>query len=139
MNPIHAARSGVVALVALTLGGCYYTSPYGYAPYYTPVPATVTQRETPVAPGAAVASPNAASSTAPADADVDVAPAPVYVAPAYPAPYPYYYPAYYPGWYGPPVTIGFGFWGGWGGHWRGHGGHWGRPWGGGHWGGGHRH
>ncbi|MDR8729227.1 hypothetical protein [Burkholderia pseudomultivorans] len=134
MNPIHAARSGVIALAALTLGGCYYTSPYGYAPYYTSVPATVTQRETavsPATPGPAVASPNAASGTAPGDADV---------APAYPPPYPYYYPAYYPGWYGPPVAIGFGFWGGWGGgYWRGHGGRWGRPWGGGHWGGGHRH
>ncbi|WP_181456395.1 hypothetical protein [Burkholderia multivorans] len=36
MSPVSAARPGVVALVALTLGGCYYTSPYGYAPYYTP-------------------------------------------------------------------------------------------------------
>ncbi|MPV71631.1 hypothetical protein, partial [Burkholderia sp. BE17] len=98
MNPISAARPAVIALAALTLGGCYYTSPYGYAPYYAPVPATVTQREIPVAPAA----PGPALSPAPdTPADV-VAPVPVYVAPAYvPPPYPYYYPAYYPGWYGP--------------------------------------
>ncbi|UVE68043.1 hypothetical protein L2Y90_28475 [Burkholderia pyrrocinia] len=133
MNPIFAARPAVIALAALTLGGCYYTSPYGYAPYYAPVPATVTQREIPVAPAA----PGPALSPAPdTPADV-VAPVPVYVAPAYvPPPYPYYYPAYYPGWYGPPVSIGF--WGHWGGgYWGGRGGYWHRPWGGGHWGGGH--
>ncbi|PRH07203.1 hypothetical protein C6T60_11710 [Burkholderia multivorans] len=142
MSRLSAARPGVVALVALTLGGCYYTSPYGYAPYYTPVPAVASQREVPVAPAAsAAAAPPAASSSDAAGAvtyDTAVVPAPVYVAPAY-VPYPYYYPAYYPAWYGPPVAIGFGFWGHWGGgHWRGGGGHWGRPWGGGH-GGGHRH
>ncbi|MCW5148513.1 hypothetical protein B7L29_037010, partial [Burkholderia cenocepacia] len=107
MNPISAARPAVVALAALALGGCYYTSPYGYAPYYAPVPATVTQREIP------------ATSTVP-QAEVDAGPAvPVYVAPAYvPPPYPYAYPAYYSGWYGPPVTIGF--WGRWGGgYWGG--------------------
>ncbi|AOJ18763.1 MULTISPECIES: hypothetical protein [Burkholderia cepacia complex] len=134
MNPISAARPAVVALAALMLGGCYYTSPYGYAPYYAPVPATVTQREIPAAPTASGPAP----STVP-QAQVDVGPAaPVYVAPAYlPPPYPYYYPAYYSGWYGPPVTIGFwGRWGG-GGYWGGRGGYWHRPWGGGHWGGGH--
>ncbi|MBR7991940.1 hypothetical protein KDX08_05710 [Burkholderia cenocepacia] len=134
MNPISAARPAVVALAALMLGGCYYTSPYGYAPYYAPVPATVTQREIPAAPTAS----GPALSTVP-QAQVDVGPAaPVYVAPAYvPPPYPYYYPAYYSGWYGPPVTIGFwGRWGG-GGYWGGRGGYWHRPWGGGHWGGGH--
>ncbi|MDN7588980.1 hypothetical protein [Burkholderia seminalis] len=134
MNPIPAARPAVIALAALTLGGCYYTSPYGYAPYYAPAPAVVTQREIPVAP----ATPGPAPSTVPATPDYVEAPAPVYVAPAYvPAPYPYYAPAYYPGWYGPPVTIGFwGRWGG-GGYWGGRGGYWHRPWGGGHWGGGH--
>ncbi|UXU90802.1 hypothetical protein [Burkholderia sp. S-53] len=136
MNPIPAARPAVIALAALTLGGCYYTSPYGYAPYYAPVPATLTQREIPVAP----ATPGPALSPAPAapDTSADVGtPAPVYVVPAYvPPPYPYYYPWYYPGWYGPPVTIGF--WGRWGGgYWGGRGGYWHRPWGGGHWGGGH--
>ncbi|ONQ84085.1 hypothetical protein A8E07_23365, partial [Burkholderia cenocepacia] len=132
MNPISAARPAVVALAALALGGCYYTSPYGYAPYYAPVPATVTQREIPAAPTA----PGPAASTVP-QAEVDVGPAvPVYVAPAYVpppypyAPYPYAYPAYYSGWYGPPVTIGF--WGRWGGgYWGGRGGYWHRPWGGG--------
>ncbi|WP_193100771.1 hypothetical protein [Burkholderia sp. Z1] len=136
MNPIPAARPAVIALAALTLGGCYYTSPYGYAPYYAPVPATVTQREIPVAPAP---SGPALSPVPGTSADVD-AQAPVYVAPAYvPPPYPVYYPAYYPGWYGPPVTIGF--WGRWGGgYWGGRGGYWHRPWGGGHWGGGgHRH
>ncbi|MFJ1209364.1 hypothetical protein [Burkholderia pyrrocinia] len=138
MNPIPAARPAVIALAALTLGGCYYTSPYGYAPYYAPVPATLTQREIPVAPAA----PGPAVSPAPTAPDMpaDVGtPAPVYVVPAYvPPPYPYYYPTYYPGWYGPPVTIGF--WGRWGGgYWGGRGGYWHRPWGGGHWGGGHRH
>ncbi|MET3213641.1 UNVERIFIED_ORG: hypothetical protein ABIC48_001384 [Burkholderia territorii] len=133
MNPIPAARPAVFALAALTLGGCYYTSPYGYAPYYAPVPATVTQREIAAAPTAS----GPAASTVP-QAQVDAGTAvPVYVAPAYvPPPYPYYYPAYYSGWYGPPVTIGF--WGRWGGgHWGGRGGYWHRPWGGGHWGGGH--
>ncbi|PRE34694.1 hypothetical protein [Burkholderia cenocepacia] len=134
MNPISAARPAVVGLAALMLGGCYYTSPYGYAPYYAPVPATVTQREIPAAPTASGPAP----STVP-QAQVDAGPAvPEYVAPAYvPPPYPYYYPAYYSGWYGPPVTIGFwGRWGG-GGYWGGRGGYWHRPWGGGHWGGGH--
>ncbi|KAG8154247.1 hypothetical protein [Burkholderia catarinensis] len=132
MNPIPAARPTVIALAALTLGGCYYTSPYGYAPYYAPVPATVAQREIPVVPATPGPAPSPAPDTA---ADIGT-PAPVYVAPAYvPPPYPYY-PAYYPGWYGPPVTIGF--WGGWGGgYWGGRGGYWRRPWGGGHWGGGH--
>lgn len=110
MNPIPAARPAVIALAALTLGGCYYSSPYGYAPYYAPVPATVTQREIPAAP----ATPGPAPSTVPVAPDYVDAQAPVYVAPAYvPPPYPYYPPAYYPGWYGPPVTIGF--WGRWGG------------------------
>lgn len=112
MNPIFAARPAAVALAALALGGCYYTSPYGYAPYYAPVPAAVTQRDIPVATAASAPAP----STVPqAQVDTDTA-VPVYVAPAYvppPYPYPYYYPAYYSGWYGPPVTIGF--WGRWGG------------------------
>jgi hypothetical protein len=141
MTPIPAARCAVFALTALTLGGCYYTSPYGYAPYYAPAPATLTQREipvTPATPGPAAPGPTSAAAAPPA-AD----PASVYVTPAYPAPYPYpypyYAPAYYPGWYGwgaPAISVGF--WGGWGGgYWRGRGGYWHRPWGGG-WGG-HRH
>ncbi|EKS9861086.1 hypothetical protein QDD88_007534, partial [Burkholderia cepacia] len=118
MTPIPAARYAVFALTTLTLGGCYYTSPYGYAPYYTPAPATLTQREIPVTPAAP-----ATTSPGPGAAVVD--PAPVYVAPAYPPPYPYpypypyYAPAYYPGWYGwgaPAISVGF--WGGWGGGWR---------------------
>ncbi|AFQ50873.1 hypothetical protein [Burkholderia cepacia] len=131
MNPIPAAKPAVMALAVLALSGCYYyPGPYGYAPYYAPVPATVTQRETPVAPASA-------APAVPPPADDYYAPDPVYVAPAY-VPYPAYYPAYYPGWYGPPVTIGLGFWGHWGGGYRGgYGGR--RPWGGGHWGGGHRH
>ena len=89
-HPSHksAGRGGrVVGLAALMLGGCYYTSPYGYAPYYAPVPATVTQREIPAAPTASGPAP----STVP-QAQVDAGPAvPVYVAPAYvPPPYPYY-------------------------------------------------
>ena len=53
MNPIPAARPAVMALAMLALSGCYYTGPYGYAPYYAPVPATVSQREIPVAPATA--------------------------------------------------------------------------------------
>lgn len=137
MIPISAMKPGAVALTALALGGCYYTSPYGYAPYYAPVPAPLSQREAPaIASGNAVADPYDSAGTLPADA----LPPP---APIYAAPYPYYYPAYYPGWYGwgwPPVSIGFGFrGGGWGGgHWHGRGrGYWG-VWGG-HWGGGGGH
>ena len=52
MTPIPAARYAVFALTTLALGGCYYTSPYGYAPYYAPAPATLTQREIPVTPAA---------------------------------------------------------------------------------------
>ncbi|NIE57896.1 MULTISPECIES: hypothetical protein [unclassified Burkholderia] len=145
MTPIPAARCAVFALTTLTFGGCYYTSPYGYAPYYAPAPATLTQREIPVTPAApgTTAPGSAAAAVAPPVVD----PAPVYVAPAYPPPYPYpypyYAPAYYPGWYGwgaPAISVGF--WGGWGGGWRGRGGYGHRPWGGGHWGGGwggHRH
>ncbi|VWC31122.1 hypothetical protein [Burkholderia metallica] len=154
MTSIPAARCAAFALATLTLGGCYYTSPYGYAPYYAPAPAVLSQREStavPAAPGTAAprpASPPAqaaqAAQTSPAAAPPVVEPAPVYVAPVYPPPYPYAYPyyapAYYPGWYGwgaPAISVGF-----WGGGWRGHGGYWHRPWGGGHWGGGwggHRH
>ncbi|RQZ13793.1 hypothetical protein DIE15_20625 [Burkholderia sp. Bp9031] len=136
MTPIPAARPSIVVLAMLALSGCYYTGPYGYAPYYAPVPATVSQREIPVAPANAgpVASTPAAPTVPPPADDYAYAPAPVYAAPAY-VPYPAYYPAYYPGWYGPPVTIGLGFWGHWGGGYRG--GYWRRPWGGGHWGGGH--
>ncbi|MBN3801367.1 hypothetical protein G3N99_41310, partial [Burkholderia sp. Ac-20392] len=64
MTPIPAARCAVFALTTLTLGGCYYTSPYGYAPYYAPAPATLTQREipvTPAAPATAAPGPTAAS------------------------------------------------------------------------------
>ncbi|KVH45983.1 hypothetical protein [Burkholderia diffusa] len=134
MNAIPAARPAVMALAMLALSGCYYTGPYGYAPYYAPVPATVSQREIPAAPATAgPATPSTPAVPPPAD-DYAYVPAPVYVAPAY-VPYPAYYPAYYPGWYGPPVAIGVGFWGHWGGGYRG--GYWHRPWGGGHWGGGH--
>ena len=138
MNAITAVRPIAMALVMLTLSGCYYTGPYGYGPYYAPVPATVTQRALPVAPASPVPSVSSAPAAptvpaAPPPAD-DYAQAPAYAAPAY-VPYPAYYPAYYPGWYGPPVTIGLGFWGHWGGGYRG--GYWRRPWGGGHWGGGH--
>jgi hypothetical protein len=42
--PVIAAASAL-----LTLSGCYYYSPYGYAPYYTgPVPMAATQQETAV-------------------------------------------------------------------------------------------
>ncbi|MCA8215229.1 hypothetical protein LGN20_15070 [Burkholderia cepacia] len=141
MTLIPAARCAVFALTTLALGGCYYTSPYGYAPYYAPAPATLTQREIPVTPAAPGSAASSQGSTAVAPPVAD--PAPVYVAPAYPPPYPYpypyYAPAYYPGWYGwgaPAISVGF--WGGWGGgYWRGRGGYWHRPWGGGHWGGGH--
>ncbi|MGS0890950.1 hypothetical protein ACVBGC_00115 [Burkholderia stagnalis] len=151
MNLIPVARGAVFALAALTLGGCYYTSPYGYAPYYTPMAGTLSQRETFVgptsaAPSGAVAPNNSTAPAGPPAADVDAQAAayapPVYA--AYPYPYPYYSPAYYPGWYGwgaPAISVGF--WGGWGGgYWRGRGGYGRRPWGGGghYWGGGgHRH
>ncbi|WDR86514.2 hypothetical protein [Burkholderia ambifaria] len=149
MNPIHAARPAVIVLAILALSGCYYTSPYGYAPYYAPAPAVVSQREIPVTSantGPAASSTPAVPAVPPPADDYAYAypPAPVYAAPAY-VPYPADYPAYYPGWYGPPVTIGFGFRGYWGGGYRGWhrpwgGGHWGGGhWGGGHWGGGHRH
>lgn len=145
MNP-SAMKPVAFTLTALALGGCYYSSPYGYAPYYAPAPATLSQRETPVAPTAtdgAASTPDALEG-APPPAEVAPLPAPVYVAPAV-VPYPYYYPPYYPGWYDwgwPPVAIGLGFWGGhgWGGHrWhtRGGGGHWGSHWEGMR--GGHRH
>ncbi|WP_243865130.1 hypothetical protein, partial [Burkholderia cepacia] len=102
MPPIPAARYAVFALTTLALGGCYYTSPYGYAPYYAPAPATLTQREIPVTPAAPGSAASSQGSTAVAPPVAD--PAPVYVAPAYPPPYPYpypyYAPAYYPGWYG---------------------------------------
>ncbi|MBN3820749.1 hypothetical protein G3N57_31215 [Paraburkholderia sp. Se-20369] len=123
MNPISAMKPAVVALAVMALGGCYYSSPYGYAPYYAP--ATVSQA--PVAPDGTIATPDASAAPAPVDA------VPVYAAPVY-APYPYYYP----GWYGccwPPIAIGFGFRGRFGG-----GGHFHHHMGGGHWGGGgHRH
>ncbi|KVC57808.1 hypothetical protein [Burkholderia stagnalis] len=134
MNPISAMKPAVVALAVLALGGCYYSSPYGYAPYYAPYYAPATVSQVPVAPDGTVATPDAPAAAAPVEV------APVYPVPVY-APYPYYYP----GWYGccwPPVAIGFGFRGHFGGghhhmgggHWGG--GHWGgRPWGGG----GHRH
>ena len=93
MTPIPAARYAVFALTTLALGGCYYTSPYGYAPYYAPAPATLTQREIPVTPAApATTAKPAAAAVAPPVVD----PAPVYVAPAYPPPYPYPYPYYAP-------------------------------------------
>lgn len=123
MNPISAMKPAVVALAVLALGGCYYSSPYGYAPYYAP--ATVSQ--VPVAPDGTIGTPDASAAAAPVDV------VPVYAAPVY-APYPYYYP----GWYGccwPPVAIGFGFRGHFGG-----GGHFHHHMGGGHFGGGgHRH
>ena len=144
MTPIPAARYAVFALTTLALGGCYYTSPYGYAPYYAPAPATLTQREIPVTPAAPATTAPAgcgggraaggrsgarlrrAGLSATVSLSVSVL-----------------CPAYYPGWYGwgaPAISVGF--WGGWGGGWRGRGGYGHRPWGGGHWGGGwggHRH
>ncbi|MBR8227246.1 hypothetical protein KDX05_02810 [Burkholderia vietnamiensis] len=144
MISLSAAKRPAMALVMLALSGCYYTGPYGYAPYYAPAPALLSQRELPVAPAsgasAAAPAPTPAPARAPARAQAQVpapalapaepppdytyAPPPVYVAPAYvpyPVYYPAYYPAYYPGWYGPPISIGFGFRGYWGGgH---HGGH----------------
>ncbi|KAB0641367.1 hypothetical protein [Burkholderia latens] len=137
MNPISAARPAAIVLATLALSGCYYTGPYGYVPYYAPVPATLSQREIPAAPASAASAasaPSAAAALPPTADDYAYAPAAVYAAPVY-VPYPAYYPAYYPAWYGPPVTIGLGFWGHWGGGYRG--GYWHRPWGGGHWGGGH--
>ncbi|KVM60159.1 hypothetical protein WJ58_08400 [Burkholderia ubonensis] len=125
MKPISAIRPAAVALAALTLGGCYYSSPYGYAPYNTPYYAPATVSQTPATPDNATTPP-----------DVQATAVPVYPAPVY-APYPY--PYYYPGWYDccwPPLAIGFGFSGRFGGgHFHHHhmgGGHWG----GGHWGGG---
>ncbi|CAN0626839.1 conserved protein of unknown function [Burkholderia multivorans] len=138
MNPIPIARLAAFALTAFALGGCYYTSPYGYAPYYAPAPATLSQREAPVVPGDAASSPpqaEAAPSYAPAYAAPAVVPYPYY---------PYYYGPYYPGYYDywgwPPVSLGFGF--GFGGGFRGGRGHSGFHGGGhGHWegmhGGGH--
>ncbi|KVC97562.1 hypothetical protein WI80_22600 [Burkholderia ubonensis] len=126
MKPISAIRPAAVALAALTLGGCYYSSPYGYAPYYGP--ATVSQM--PVTPDNATTPPDVSAATVP-DTAVPVYPAPVYA----PYPYPYYYPAWYDCCW-PPLAIGFGFSGRFGGgHFHHHhmgGGHWG----GGHWGGG---
>ena len=143
-DPDSCRGYAVFALTTLALGGCYYTSPYGYAPYYAPAPATLTQREIPVTPAAPATT--APSPAAAAVAPPVVDPAPVYVAPAYPPPYPYPYPYYAPRITGlvrlGPPAISVGFWGGWGGGWRGRGGYGHRPWGGGHWGGGwggHRH
>jgi len=154
MNPISTARLAAFALTAFALGGCYYTSPYGYAPYYAPAPAMLSQREAPVTPGDMTSSPGAAVAT-PTPGGATPSYAPAYAAPAV-GPYPYYpyypyyydYGPYYPGWYDywgwPAVSLGFGFWGGYRGG-RGHGGfrggghgHWEGSHGGGH-GGGHGH
>ncbi|MBN3793079.1 hypothetical protein [Burkholderia sp. Ac-20353] len=136
MNPMSALTPAACTLAALVLGGCYYTSPYGYAPYYAPAPVAYTQA--PVTSG---------NPTPPPEAMTTDEAVPVYAGPVYPAypPYPYYYPPYYPGWYDccwPPVAIGFGFGFGGGRHFHGHGhggGHFGRPPMGGHFGGGHGH
>lgn len=82
MKPISAIRPAAVALAALTLGGCYYSSPYGYAPYNTPYYAPATVSQTPATPDNATTPPDVLATTVP------VYPAPVYA----PYPYPYYYP-----------------------------------------------
>jgi len=72
----------------------------------------------PVVPGTQVQTPptNSALVGSPTIASTLVAPAPTYIAAPYPYSYPYAYPLGYgyPFGYAPPVSIGFGFYGGWG-------------------------
>ena len=108
------------AAALLTLSGCYYYYPYGYAPYYSgTAPAAGTQQGN----AALQTSPQASQPPNPAPAAIPDAqyPGPLYPSPpvaiavpawpAWPA-----YPAYYPypawGWGAPAVSFGFGYWGG---------------------------